>query len=156
MNHKLRLSRLKLKLILCLIGSFVASAGLFLLLQSTGEDLLEHYRTRSSFIHKQEEQALPALQAYISGQHLSLKDDAKIAEWVRDAKYVNLYLYKDNQFLYSTDGYTIKTENTRFLPDPNIFSKSQYSTVTFADTTAQVYMEYFLNTSTTTSLRFSV
>ncbi|OMF98140.1 HAMP domain-containing sensor histidine kinase [Paenibacillus sp. FSL R7-0337] len=143
MNHKLRLSRLKLKLILCLIGSFVASAGLFLLLQSTGEDLLEHYRTRSSFIHKQEEQALPALQAYISGQHLSLKDDAKIAEWVRDAKYVNLYLYKDNQFLYSTDGYTIKTENTRFLPDPNIFSKSQYSTVTFADTTAQVYMEYF-------------
>ena len=143
MNNKLRWSRLKLKLILCLIGSFVASALLFLLLQSAGEDLLEHYRTRSSFIHKQEEQALPALQEYISGQHLALKDDAKIAEWVRKAKYVNLYLYKDNQFLYSTDGYTIKTENTRFLPDPNIFSKSEYSTVTFADTGAQVYMEYF-------------
>ncbi|WP_238650564.1 HAMP domain-containing sensor histidine kinase [Paenibacillus piscarius] len=143
MNNKLRWSRLKLKLILCLIGSFTASALLFLLLQSAGEDLLEHYRTRSSFIHKQEEQALPALQEYISGQHLALKDDERIAEWVRKAKYVNLYLYKDNQFLYSTDGYTIKTENTRFLPDPDIFSKSQYSTVTFADTAAQVYMEYF-------------
>jgi methyl-accepting chemotaxis protein len=143
LNNKLRLSRLKLKLILCLIGSFLASAMLFLLLQSTGEDLLEHYRTKSSFIDRQEQQALPALQEYVSGQHLSLKDDAKIAAWVRNAKYVNLYLYKDNQFLYSTDGYTIKTENARFLPDPNIFSTSQYSTVVFADTNAQVYMEYF-------------
>ncbi|MFD2882009.1 hypothetical protein ACFTAO_49225 [Paenibacillus rhizoplanae] len=77
MNHKLRWSRLKLKLILCLIGSFLASSMLFLLLQSTGEDLLEHYRARSSFIDKQEQQALPALEGYISGQHLSLKDDTK-------------------------------------------------------------------------------
>ncbi len=135
--------KLKLKLILCLIFSFTFSLVLFLLLQTTGEDILERYLTKTSFIGKQEQLAISEFEKYVSQKNLSLKDHDKIAQWVRETKYVNIYIYTDNKLIYATDGYTTTTENRGLSVDMNFKSTSQLLNIQFSDARAQIYLEYF-------------
>ncbi|QUL55211.1 HAMP domain-containing histidine kinase [Paenibacillus tritici] len=123
--------------------SFLLSAALFLWLQATGEGLLEHYLTKSTFIEKQEKSAIPKFKTYVSEHHLSLKDHDQITAWVRDAKYISLYIYSNHKLLYSTDGYTSTAENQKVMLQPSLTHDPLLSNIEFADTTAQVYMEYF-------------
>lgn len=141
MRGKIKL-KLKIKLILCLIFSFTLSLIFFLLLQTTGESILERYLTKTSFIDNQEQQALLNFKTYVSEENLSLQDHDKIAQWIREMKYVNIYIYTDNKLIYATDGYTT-TENGGILIDPNLRSSPQLIDIQFSDARAQIHLECF-------------
>ncbi|MFM9278680.1 HAMP domain-containing sensor histidine kinase [Paenibacillus jiagnxiensis] len=142
MSKNLLWGKLKIKLILCLIFSFALSVGLFLLLQTTGEDLLENHLNKTSFIENQEKQAISEFRSYVSANGLTINDQDKITGWVREAKYVNIYIYKNNKLVYATDGYTSTTENREFLLSAILKDKPFYD-IEFSDTSAQIYMECF-------------
>lgn len=136
-------SKLKFKLLLGLVFSFTLSLALFSLLQATGEDILEHYLTKTSFIETQEKLAITEFEKYVSEKNLSLKDHDKIVKWVREMKYVNMYIYTDNKLIYATDGYITSTENTGLMLDSNLKSDPQFLNINFSDASAQIYMECF-------------
>lgn len=143
MNRSFHWGKLKLKLIGCLVLSFALSLGLFLVLQATGEDILERYFTKTSFIERQEAQAFADFQEYVAEQKLSVEDRGKIGKWVRDRKYVIVYLYLDKTLLYATDGNTFTTEDKRFLPHSLFRSNPPLVPVAFTDATVQLYMESY-------------
>lgn len=131
-----------MRLILCLIFSFPISVGLFLLLQTTGEDILYNYLNKTSFIENQKNQTISNLKEYVSENHLTIKDQDKITSWVRETKYVNIYVYKDNELVYATDGYKSTTGSGKYLRS-TILKDEPLHNIDFFDTDAQVYIEYF-------------
>lgn len=143
MNRNFLWGKLKFKLILSLIFSFTLSLALFLLLQATGEDILERYLTKTSFIENQEQLAISEFETYVSEKNLALKDHDKIAKWVRETKYVNIYIYKDSKLIYATDGYTTVTENRSLLLNSSLIKDPKFFTIPFSDGNAQIYMECF-------------
>jgi len=110
-----------------------------LLLQTTGEGILDNYLSKTSFIEDQQELAISKFKKYVSENNLTIKDQDRMAGWVREAKYVNIYLYLDNKLIYATDGYnsTTETKESLFLKDKPVYD------IEFSDTTAQIYMECF-------------
>lgn len=139
---KLKLT-LKIKLILCLIFSFTLSLIFFGLLQTTGESILQRYLTKTSFIANQEQLALSKFKTYVSEENLSLQDHDKIAKWIREMKYVNIYIYTDNKLIYATDGYTSIIENEGLLIDTKLSNAPQLINIQFSDGRAQIHLEYF-------------
>ncbi|AZK45648.1 sensor histidine kinase [Paenibacillus lentus] len=143
MNKIFLWGNLKFKLILSLIFSLTLSLVLFLLFQATGEDILERYLTKTSFIEKQEQLTISEFEKYVSENNLTLNDHDKIAKWIRETKYVNVYIYKDNKLIYATDGYTTATEDSGLLLNPHLRSDPQFSYIQFSDAEVQIYMECF-------------
>jgi signal transduction histidine kinase len=127
---------------LCLIFSFILSVVLFLLLQTTGEDILDYYLTKTSFIEKQEEMAISEFKKIVAEKNLTLSEQDKIIKWVRESKYVNIYIYKDNKLVYATDGFNIFTRDRSLLLNPDLKREPLFN-ISFSDTDAQIYMESY-------------
>ncbi|WP_068535304.1 sensor histidine kinase [Paenibacillus glacialis] len=140
--NKFLWGKLKIKLILSLVFSFAISLGIFYLLQVAGENLLGIYFNKTSFIEKQETQALFEFKSYVSDNGLTLNDQDKITKWVSDKKYVEIYIYKDNNLLYSSNSYISAAENGEYLINPSLI-REPFDNIEFADTNAQMYMEFF-------------
>ncbi len=135
--------KLKLKLILCIVLAFILSLGLFLLLQVTGEDILDNYLSKTSFIENQQKRATAEFKSYVSENNLTLQTDQdKITDWVRDAKYVNIYIYSDNKLIFATDGYTTSSGTEQPLLSP-VLKNKPIDRIEFSDISAQIYMECF-------------
>jgi len=134
--------KLKTKLIASLIFAFLASLCLFLLLQVTGDDLLERYLDKTSFVEYQQNQALIDFENYIVENHIDINDQDKVTQWAQEAKYVNIYVYQNNKLLYATDGYNATSGDGMFLQSINL-KKDPFHDIPFADTTAQIYLDCF-------------
>jgi len=104
---------------------------------------LERYLTKTSFIENQEKLASSEFETFVSKGKLTLHDYDKIAKWVRETKYVNIYIYQDNRLIYATDGYTTTTEDSSSLINPYTIRAPQFLNVQFSDATAQIYIECF-------------
>ncbi|WP_411168395.1 histidine kinase dimerization/phospho-acceptor domain-containing protein [Clostridium sp. MB05] len=143
MNKKFLCTKLEIKLILCLIFSFIISVGIFFLLQTIGESILDNHFNKISFMDKEKNQAISDFRTYILENNLTINDHDEITKWVRKEKYVNLYIYKDNKLVYDSNmnnsiiDYEEYQESLIFLP-----SKTLYD-ITFNDTDAKMYMECF-------------
>ena len=143
MNKNFLCTKLEIKLILCLIFSFIISIVIFFLLQTIGESILDNHFNKISFIDNQKNQAISDFRIYISDNNLTINDHDEITKWVRKEKYVNLYIYKDNKLVYdfnrnnSTIGYGEHQESSIILPSKNLYD------IAFTDTNAQMYMECF-------------
>jgi len=143
LNKNFLCTKLEIKLILCLIFSFVISVSIFFLLQTIGGSVLNNHFNKISFIDNQKNQAISDFRRYISDNNLTINDHDEITRWVRKEKYVNLYIYKDNKLVYGSNrnnsaiGYGEYQENSIILS-----SKTLYD-IAFTDTNAKVYMECF-------------
>ena len=139
MNKKFIWSKLKIKLILSLIFSFAVSVGIFFLLQVVGAGLLDSYFNKTSFIQNQTNKAVSQFRSYISDNGLAINDRDKMARWVRNEKYVIIYIYKDNNLVYTFDSNNPIIGNEEDLSGSG---KSLYD-IEFTDTKAQMYMDCF-------------
>lgn len=142
LNKKFIWSKLKIKLILSLVFSFAVSVGIFFLLQAVGGGLLDSYFNKTSFIQNQTNQAVSQFRSYISDNNLTINDRDKMARWVHNEKYVIIYIYKDNNLVYTFDSNNSTVGNEEYLGGPILSGKPLYDIV-FTDTKAQMYMECF-------------
>lgn len=142
MNKKFLWGKLEFKLILCLVFSFAVSVGIFFLLQATGEDILDNYFDKTSFIENQKDQAISQFRRYVSDNGLTINDQDKITNWVQNKKYVTIYIYKDNNLVYASEGNNSAVGDGEYLKSPILPGKPLYD-IEFADMNAQMYMECF-------------
>jgi signal transduction histidine kinase len=134
--------KLKFKLILSLVLSLALSTGLFILLQIISESILDNYLFRTSFIQNQQEDAIADFQNYVTQNELMVNDQESMKNWVRDVKYVNIFIFKDGNLLFATDGYEAVAESREYLFD-TVLKDEPFYDVAFADMNAKVYMECF-------------
>ncbi len=145
MNKKFSCSKLEIKLILSLVFSFAISVSIFFLLQATGEDILENYFSETSFIENQKNQAVSQFRRYVLKNNLTINDHRKIESWIRNEKYVIVYIYKDKKLIYASDGNNNTTNSNGKYPEIPILIDNQIYDIEFADTKAQMYMECFFD-----------
>ncbi|WP_040949429.1 HAMP domain-containing sensor histidine kinase [Gorillibacterium massiliense] len=133
--------KIKNELMLCLLISFILSAGLFFLLQSTGESLLDSYFNKSSFIEDQKNQTIIQFKHYVSDNNLTINDQDQIAKWVKNKRYIGLYLFVDNKLIFTSAVNDFDTENNMLI-HPILVNAPLYS-VHFKGTVAQIYLDSF-------------
>lgn len=112
------------------------------MLQTTSEGFLENYLIKTSFIKNQQNDALVSFQDFVAQTELATTDHQQMTEWVRDEKYVNVYLFKDNLLLFATDGYKSANQSREYLFNATFNDQLIYN-LDFSDTSAKVYMEFF-------------
>lgn len=142
MNKEFIRSKLKIELIFCLILAFTVSVCLFFLLQALGGGILDNYFNKTSFIQNQRRQAVSQFRSYISNNGLTINDRDKMSKWVRNEKYVIIYIYKDDKLLYTLHNNNFTVGNEEYPRDPVLSVKPLYD-ITFRDTKAQMYIECF-------------
>ncbi|AKN31427.1 histidine kinase [Clostridium carboxidivorans P7] len=143
MNKRFLCTKLEIKLILCLILSFVIAVGIFFLLSQIGENILDNYFNKISFVSNQKRQAISDFKKYISDNNLTINDHDKITQWVRKEKYINIYVYKENRLIYSYNINNPDTGSNISQESPIIFSNEALSDIKFNDVNAKIYMECF-------------
>ncbi|WP_088186839.1 HAMP domain-containing sensor histidine kinase [Desulfosporosinus sp. FKA] len=139
MNKNYRRGKLEIKLILCLVFSFAIAVGVFFLLQEIGMSILNNHFNKP-YVDNQRKEAISQFRSYVSDKHLTINDKDKIASWVRNEKYVSLYIYKDNKPVYAFD---IANDGDGDYPKSPILAEKSLYDIVFADTKAQMYMESF-------------
>lgn len=142
MNRKFLSTKLEIKLIISLIFSFIISVCIFLLIQTIGENLLDRYFDKSSFLVNQKAQAISEFKKYVSDNDLSINDHDKIENWTRKNKNVNLYIYNDNNLVFSSNINTEVTNYDQYKESP-IFPSNTLIDVSFSDGDAKIHMECF-------------
>lgn len=142
MNRKFLSTKLEIKLIISLIFSFIISVCIFLLIQTIGENLLDRYFDKSSFLVNQKAQAISEFKQYVSDNDLSINDHDKIENWIRKNKNVNLYIYNDNNLVFSSNINTEVTNYDQYKESP-IFPSNTLIDVSFSDGNAKIHMECF-------------
>lgn len=118
------------------------AVGMFFLLQEIGMGILNNHFNKS-YVENQRKQAISQFRSYVSDKHLTINDKDKIASWVRNEKYVSLYIYKDNQLVYAFDITNGGDGGDEEYPKSPILAEKSLYDIVFADTKAQMYMESF-------------
>lgn len=142
MNRKFLSTKLEVKLIISLIFSFIISVFIFLLIQIIGGDLLDKYFDKTSFLANQKKQVISEFQTYVSDNNLAVTDHDKIESWARKNKYVNLYIYKDNDIIYASNMNNELTNYEQYKESP-IFPSNTLIDISFTDTDAKIHVECF-------------
>ncbi|WP_242878814.1 HAMP domain-containing protein [Clostridium beijerinckii] len=142
MNRKFLSTKLEVKLIISLIFSFIISVCIFLLIQTIGDNILDHYFDKTFFLADQKMQAISEFKEYVSGNDLSINDHDKIETWIRKNKNVNLYIYKDNNLVYTSNVNNGVTNYEQYKESP-IFPSNALIDISFIDADAKMHMECF-------------
>lgn len=142
MNRKFLSTKLEGKLIISLIFSFIISVCIFLLLQEIGENLLNKYFDKSSFLVNQKIQAISEFKKYVSDNNLSINDHEKIENWTRKNKNVNLYIYNGNDLVFASNLNNEVTNYEQYKESP-IFPQNVLVDISFNDASAKIHMECF-------------
>lgn len=142
MSRKLLKGSLKLKLMLALVLSLAVSAGVFVLLQATSEDIIINHLNKISFQTKQREAAVAEFREFVAENKLTTADHDKMKDWVRQEKYVNIFLFFENKMIFSTDGFRTAIESNEYIFDI-LLNDDPFYEITFADRKAKLYMECF-------------
>lgn len=138
MSKRLCSTKLEKKLILSILLSLLISFLLSLLVSSVGESLLSRYYDTSTFLQDKNRKALSDFESYIEKNEISINDHSKIEAWVRDYKYIDLYIFKNNRLLYNSNRSDFDYDTEDLLLIPN--SANKYNDISFYDTDAQIYM----------------
>jgi signal transduction histidine kinase len=142
LNRKFLSTKLEGKLIISLIFSFIISVCIFLLLQEIGENLLNKYFDKSSFLVNQKMQAISEFKKYVSDNNLSINDHEKIENWTRKNKNVNLYIYNANDLVFASNLNNEVTNYEQYKENP-IFPQNTLVDISFNGASAKIHMECF-------------
>ncbi|MBU3104241.1 HAMP domain-containing histidine kinase [Clostridium gasigenes] len=126
---------------MAIIISLIISIFLFFILQINGESLLDRHLYKTSFFQNQKNKAMSDFKTYVSNNNLSINDSEKMDEWVHENKYIDIYIFKNNNMLYDSTNRKEPLESEG--NEPLILSGYSYN-INFSDLRAQVYiMCYF-------------
>lgn len=142
MSRKAFFTKLEVKLILSLIFSFIVSILIFFLINNLGEKLLNNYFNKTSFLLDKKKQAISEFKDYVSDNKLSINDYDSLKSWTGNEKYVDIYLYKDNNLVY-TSNLTSEVTNYEQYKEAPIFPTNVLVDIPFIDGNAKLHMECF-------------
>lgn len=141
MNKRLSFTKLEVKLVFCLIFALSISVGIFFLLDYVGEGLLDSHFNNTSFAKSQKYRIIDDFKNYVKKNKVSIKDNAKITNWMEKEKYITVYIYKDNKVVYSYDKNSLE-ETPEYLKDLSLGDRPLYD-ITFKDAKAKLYLNSF-------------
>lgn len=121
--------------------SLIISFSLSFLVNYIGEFALDSYYNNSSFLQDKNKQVLSEFQSYISLNNISLNDHEKIEKWIRNYKYIDMYIFKNNKLVYNSNKYTSDLNSGDISEMPNITSK--LNQVSFHDADTKVFIESY-------------
>ncbi|MHA7966620.1 sensor histidine kinase [Paenibacillus sp. CAU 1782] len=140
MSRRLMGKRLKFKLVLAVLFSIIIAGAAFLLLQVIGESVLDDHLSKSDFIENRQRDALQKFKDFVEDAQVSTLDRERLSSWIREERYLNLYIFKDQALVFSSNASYVLSEP--FLA-PFIPSGVPTTTIVFADGDAQIYLVGF-------------
>lgn len=146
------------QLIKLLIGAAAASLLIFILLNSAGYFLIDHYCYSQDYIRRKDLYYIEKLQGYIDENRLHSRDADRLYSWVRKQKVISIQVYKDGIQVFDAE-----------YPDQELWDEDiavneyaweNFYTVDFTDGEAQVslfgmYAYQFYNFAVIAELFFS-
>lgn len=127
-------SRLGVELGVALVLSLFLGVVTFFGMRQAVYYVLNQYLPSKDVIKQQEQRAVERLQEFILKKGMTASDHKRLSQWVSKEKYIELYIYRDENLLYST--YDIKGNTSRTLSTPAY-------TLTFSDGEAQVWVNSY-------------
>lgn len=141
MNKKIFLTKLERKLTVSIIISLAISILISLLINFTGEYMLDTYYDKSNFLNNKSTQALSDFKSYVLKNNISINDNEKIEKWVRNYKYVDIYIFKNNTLVYNSTRYASYPDYETLVETTNI--SDYFDDISFYDTNGKVYMDCY-------------
>ncbi|ETI88473.1 hypothetical protein [Clostridium butyricum] len=139
MNKKIFLTKLEKKLTVSIIISLAISILISLLINFTGEYMLDTYYDKSNFLNNKSTQALSDFKSYVLKNNISINDHEKIEKWVRNYKYVDIYIFKNNTLVYNSTRYASYSDYETLVETTNI--SDYFDDISFYDANGKVYMD---------------
>lgn len=141
MNKKNFFTKLEKKLTLSIIFSLIISFSIAFLVNFIGENILYTYYDKTSFLQHKRMQVLPDFKEYIMENKISINDHKKIEKWTRDYKYIDIYIFKNNELVYNSNRYVSFYNSENLVKIPNI--SDNFYDVSFYDANAKVYIDCY-------------
>lgn len=127
---------------LAVLLSLVIAVSAFVVLEVASEGVLDHYLNESDFTRDKEREARERFAQFVTTADISTTDHERLSDWVREERYLDLYVFAQDQIIYSSNAQTELFVNKhtfmRYLP-----SDVPITAMRFADRDAQVYMVGF-------------
>lgn len=134
-------TKLEKKLTVSIIVSLIISVAIGFLVNFLGENILYKYYDESALLKKKSIQALSDFRSYVSNNKISINDETEIESWIRDNKYVDIYIFQNNNLVYSSNRYLSYYGDENLTRIPNI--SDNFDDVSFYDADAKVYIECY-------------
>lgn len=135
------MNKLRNKLLLTIVIAFICSVLLYLFLEFISDAVSEQCFNNENFIQKENEKVIHKFKEFISDSKIKTDDFELINQWVKAQKYLNLYLFKENKLVFSSNtDYPSKNEFLISLP---IFEHKKFYTVVINNQSIKVYIEPF-------------
>lgn len=119
MNKKLFNSKLEKKLTISIIISLIISSLIAFSINSIAEYALDKYYTESSFLQNKSIKALSDFKSYVKENNISINNHSKIEKWIRNYKYIDIYIFENNQLVYNSNRYSLYN-NSEAIPKESI------------------------------------
>ncbi|QAA31799.1 sensor histidine kinase [Clostridium manihotivorum] len=142
MSRKFTVNRLEFKLVLSLMISFLIAVGVYFVLDTTGENVVDEHFNKISFFDNVRDKTMVDFRQYVMEKNLRISDFDAINRWVKSEKYVIVNIYKDNKLIYDSSKFESNIgyeENFR----NQISEISALQNIEFADHTGKIYLECF-------------
>lgn len=141
MNKKIFSTKLEKKLTLSIIISLIISFSISFLVGYIADYMLYKYYNTSSFLQNKSAQVLSDFKAYISDNKISINDHNRIEKWIRDYKYIDIYIFKNNTLVYNSNRYASYYNSDNFAKLPNI--SDSFDDVSFYDADVKVFIDSY-------------
>jgi hypothetical protein len=97
LTEKKRYIPLRIKIVCLILCSTLVAVGVYYVCSSIGYNEIDRTYMSSSASNSRVRVYLAKFQTYVRENNLSSKDLDSIAQWTKEAKYVHLLIFKDNQ-----------------------------------------------------------
>lgn len=106
-----------------------------------GEDAVNKVNDNTDLIilDNKSTQALSDFKSYVSKNNISIEDYEKIEKWVRNYKYVDIYIFKNNTLVYNSTRYASYADYETLVETTNI--SDYFDDISFYDANGKVYMD---------------
>lgn len=141
MNRKIFSTKLEKKLTFSIVISLIISFLISFLVNFIGESLLYTYYDKTSFLQNKNKQVLSDFKSYILKNKISINDYKKIEKWTRDYKYIDIYIFKNDELIYNSNRYG-SLYNSEVLATITGISNN-FDNISFYDSEAKIYIDCY-------------
>ena len=103
--------------------------------------MLSSYYDKTSFLQNKNEQVLLDFKSYVSKNNISINDYKKIEKWARDYKYIDIYIFKDDNLIYNSNRYSSLDNLENAVNILNI--SNNFNDISFSDSEAKIFIDCY-------------
>lgn len=123
-----------------LIAATILSVGFFMILNRTGNYLINYFITHTDYLEREDNKRIDKLQAYITNQKIASTDSKKLTDWVNEQSVIAVQIYKNGFMVY--DSNYPEEDFGKEAPERH-YSWETFYTLLFADGEAEVVLYGF-------------